>query len=48
MKPAEKIEDHPGEKIPYFKERYFSVYIATRQDECGMCKTGNCLTDMES
>ena len=47
-KPAEKLEDHPRERILYFKGRYFSVYRVTRRDECGMCKTGNCLTDTES
>lgn len=37
VKPAEQIEDHPRERILYFKERYFSAYIATRWDECGRC-----------
>lgn len=48
MKPAEKIEDHPRERILYWEERYFSVCIGARWLECGLCETKSCLTDMES
>lgn len=47
MKPAEKLEGCSRKRILYFKERYFGVWVGARRHECGMCKTINCLPDME-